>query len=114
METLTHSPVKFNAEAVEEIHRLMQDPNFNPSQLLRVGVKGGGCSGLTYVLGFDVKNPGDQLYQYEGVPFIIDKAHEIYLYGMEIEWNDGLNNRGFSFKNPNAFTYFRCGTSFSV
>jgi iron-sulfur cluster assembly protein len=114
METLAQSPVKFNTDAIEEIQRLTQDPNFDPSQVLRVGVKGGGCSGLTYVLGFEERKPGDQEYEYEGVRFVIDKAHEMYLAGMEIEWNDGLNNRGFTFKNPNASTTCGCGTSFAV
>lgn len=81
---------------------------------LRVGVKGGGCSGLSYVLGFDEVQESDEHYDYEGIPIIMNKAHGIYLAGMEIDWQDGLNARGFSFSNPNASKTCGCGTSFAV
>ena len=81
---------------------------------LRVGVKGGGCSGLSYVLGFDEVNENDEHYDIESIPVIMNKAHGIYLAGMEIDWQDGLNARGFSFSNPNASKTCGCGTSFSV
>lgn len=114
MEVTVQSPVRFTAGAVEEIKRLIQDPAFNPENVLRVGVKGGGCSGLSYVLGFDTKKESDEEYEYEGLRYVMDKAHEMYLYGMEIDWQDGLNNRGFVFKNPNASATCGCGTSFAV
>jgi iron-sulfur cluster assembly protein len=69
---------------------------------------------MTYILGFDVKKEGDQEYEFENVPFIMDPSHELYLFGMEIDWQDGLHNRGFMFKNPNASTTCGCGTSFAV
>ncbi len=74
----------------------------------------GGCSGLSYVLGFDAQKESDQEYFFEGIHFIMEKAHEMYLYGMEIDWQNGLNNRGFTFKNPNASTTCGCGSSFAV
>ncbi len=114
METLLESPVKFTASALEEIRRIIQDPSFDISQTLRIGVKGGGCSGLSYVLGFDAQKETDQEYYFEGIHFIMEKAHEMYLYGMEIDWQNGLNNRGFTFKNPNASTTCGCGSSFAV
>jgi iron-sulfur cluster assembly accessory protein len=114
METMTETPVKFTASAVAEISRLINEPGFDQTQKLRVGVKGGGCSGLSYVLGFDAQKEGDEEYNFEGVHFIMEKAHELYLLGMEIDWQDGLNNRGFTFKNPNASTTCGCGTSFGV
>ncbi|MFN2458201.1 MAG: HesB/IscA family protein [Chitinophagaceae bacterium] len=114
MEILAQSPVKFNAGAVKEIMRLLEEANFPSSHVLRVGVKGGGCSGLTYVLGFDERKSSDQEYNYEGISFVMDNAHELYLLGMEIDWNDGLSNRGFTFTNPNASTTCGCGTSFAV
>ena len=77
METMTQAPVKFTEGAMQEIKRLLNEPGFDTTQVLRVGVKGGGCSGLTYVLGFDERKPGDQEYEYEGVRFVIDKAHEM-------------------------------------
>lgn len=92
----------------------MSQPGFDPSQQLRIGVKGGGCSGLSYVLGFDKKQEGDNEFEIEGISCIMNPAHEMYLYGMQIDWQDGLNNRGFTFKNPNASSTCGCGTSFAV
>jgi iron-sulfur cluster assembly protein len=114
METLTQSPVAFTAGALQELKRLMNEPGFDTTQPLRVGVKGGGCSGLSYVLGFDARKDGDVEYDFEGVHFIMERAHEIYLYGMQIDWQGGLNSRGFTFQNPNASTTCGCGTSFAV
>lgn len=114
METMIQSPVQFTKGALDEINRLQQEPGFDVAQVLRVGVKGGGCSGLSYVLGFDQKKEGDQEYEFEGTRYVMEKAHEIYLFGMEIDWQNGLNNRGFTFRNPNASTTCGCGTSFAV
>ena len=114
METLTQSPVTFTAGALTEIRRLMQAPDFDASLRLRVGVKGGGCSGMTYVLGFDTPTEKDIVYEFDEVPFVMDKSHQIYLYGMQIDWQGGLNSRGFTFSNPNASSTCGCGTSFAV
>jgi iron-sulfur cluster assembly protein len=114
METMTNAPIIFTEGAIQEIKRLMNEPSFDNSQILRIGVKGGGCSGLSYVLGFDQKNENDQEYQFEGIPFIMEKAHEMYLYGMKVDWENGLNNRGFNFINPNASNTCGCGSSFAV
>ena len=92
----------------------MSEPDFDASQHLRVGVKGGGCSGMSYILGFDAKKENDAVYEYQGLTFIMEKAHEMYLLGMQIDWVNGLNNRGFTFKNPNASTTCGCGSSFAV
>lgn len=110
----TESPVKLSGGALAELKRLAAEPGFDASGVLRIGVKGGGCSGLSYVLGFDNKTDNDNEYETEGIRFVIDKAHELYLAGMEIDWENGLNNRGFSFKNPNASSTCGCGTSFAV
>lgn len=115
METITTAaPVTFTTGAVKEIKRLMEAPDFNTAHLLRVGVKGGGCSGLSYVLGFDEPTEADKHFELEGISCIINKAHEMYLAGMEIDWSDGLDNRGFTFTNPNASSTCGCGTSFAV
>jgi iron-sulfur cluster assembly protein len=114
METMTQSPIKFTEGAINEINRIMNDPGFDSSQMLRIGVKGGGCSGLSYILNFDSRKENDTLYDFEGLSFIVDKAHELYLYGMEIDWQGGLNSRGFTFQNPNASNTCGCGTSFAV
>lgn len=114
MELIATSPVSFTSNAVMEIKRLMNAEGFDTTQQLRIGVKGGGCSGLTYVLGFDQKEETDENFEFEGLPFIMNKSHGIYLMGMEIDWQDGLNSRGFVFNNPNASKTCGCGTSFSV
>lgn len=114
METNVQAPVSFTAGAIQEINRLMQEPGFDNTQLLRIGVKGGGCSGMTYVLGFDQQKESDQVYELDGLRFIMERSHEIYLYGMQVDWQGGLNSRGFTFNNPNASTTCGCGTSFAV
>jgi iron-sulfur cluster assembly accessory protein len=114
METLVQSPVNFTNGAVQEIKRLINEPGFDHSKVLRIGVKGGGCSGLSYLLGFDDKKENDQQYESEGIVYVMEKAHEIYLSGIQIDWENGLNNRGFTFNNPNASATCGCGTSFAV
>ena len=113
-DTILNTPVSFTASAVEELTRLMGEPGFDQQQRLRVGVKGGGCSGMTYVLGFDVPKEGDMQFIIEGIPCCMEAAHQIYLYGMTIDWQGGLNSRGFTFTNPNASSTCGCGTSFAV
>ena len=114
METTLQAPVTLTPGAIAEIRKLMAAPGFDTTQVLRVGVKGGGCSGMTYILGFDHSTPDDQSFTIEGIECVMNKAHEMYLYGMQVDWQDGLNNRGFTFKNPNASTTCGCGTSFAV
>ena len=114
METLSKSPIQLTSGALEEIKRLMNEPGFDNSNFLRIGVKGGGCSGMSYVLGFDKKNDKDTVYQEGEISFIIEKSHEIYLAGMEVDYQQGLNSRGFTFQNPNASSTCGCGTSFAV
>lgn len=112
--TIIAAPVSFTESAIVEIKRLMQEDGFDTTQKLRVGVKGGGCSGMTYVLGFDKQDSADESFEIEGIPCIMNKSHGLYLYGMEIDWQGGLNSRGFTFTNPNASKTCGCGTSFSV
>jgi iron-sulfur cluster assembly protein len=114
METILSAPVKLSANAVNEVKRLMSEPDFDSMQSLRVGVKGGGCSGMSYVLGFDKKEADDEFYEIEGIPVLMKKSHEIYLFGMEVDFSDGLNARGFVFRNPNASSTCGCGSSFAV
>ncbi len=114
MEAAITIPVSLTVTAVAEIKRLMQEDGFDNTQKLRIGVKGGGCSGMTYVLGFDQPTDKDSHFEIEGVPCIMEKAHGIYLMGMQVDWQDGLNSRGFTFNNPNASKTCGCGTSFAV
>lgn len=111
MESILDAPVKFTPSAAAEIKRLL---GVSTHPFLRVGVKGGGCSGMTYVLDFDERKENDNSFELEGIPCIMDKAHLIYLAGMEIDWSGGLNARGFTFRNPNASSTCGCGTSFGV
>ncbi|TAD86203.1 MAG: iron-sulfur cluster assembly accessory protein [Bacteroidetes bacterium] len=113
MTTQTDLPVLFTSNAITEIKRLMQIPE-NEGKCLRVGVKGGGCSGMTYVLNFDHRTDTDESFEIDGIPCIMNPTHEMYLFGMEVEWEGGLNSRGFTFKNPNASKTCGCGTSFAV
>jgi iron-sulfur cluster assembly protein len=113
MEAIAQLPVTFTADAVEEIRNLMKAEGFDGNQYLRVGVKGGGCSGLSYVLGFDEKLQDDEIFEFEGIPVVMNPGHQMYLFGMQIDWLNGLNNRGFTFNNPNAAKTCGCGTSFS-
>jgi iron-sulfur cluster assembly protein len=114
MEKILDSPLQFSSQAVKEIRRLMNEPGFDSSRFLRIGVKGGGCSGLSYILGFDKRQESDQFFESDSVSFIMNPSHAIYLTGMNIHWEDGLNARGFSFNNPNASKTCGCGTSFAV
>jgi iron-sulfur cluster assembly protein len=114
METTVTAPVTFTQGAIDEVKRLMNEDAFDQSAYLRIGVKGGGCSGLSYILGFDQKLDNDEVYEANGLTFIMNKAHGIYLMGMEIDWQNGLNSRGFTFTNPNASKTCGCGTSFAV
>jgi iron-sulfur cluster assembly protein len=114
METTMTTPVTLTQGAIVQVKRLMSEPGFDTTQALRVGVKGGGCSGMTYVLGFDHKQDSDESFAINGIPCLMNKTHEMYLYGMQVDWEDGLNNRGFVFKNPNASATCGCGTSFAV
>jgi iron-sulfur cluster assembly protein len=107
-------PVTMTEGAIKQIKGLMAQEGFDTTQKLRVGVKGGGCSGMSYILGFDHPTEKDKIFEIEGISCIMNAAHEMYVYGMEIDWEDGLNNRGFTFKNPNASTTCGCGTSFAV
>ena len=112
METISITPVTFTATAMQELKRLSTEQT--EGKFLRVGAKGGGCSGLSYVLEFDEKKENDEVFEIDGLTCIMEKSHGMYLYGMQIDWDNGLNNRGFTFSNPNASKTCGCGTSFAV
>ncbi len=108
------APVSFTEGAVKELYKLKDQQELSDDFGLRVGVEGGGCAGMNYVLGFDQKKDGDQEYNIEGIRVFMHKAHGLYLAGMQVDFQDGLNARGFTFSNPNAASTCGCGTSFSV
>jgi len=111
---ITDVPVQLSKGAITEVKRLMSEPGHDASQFLRIGVKGGGCSGMSYLLGFDQKEADDQEYVIEGIPVVVKPSHAIYLLGIEVDYQNGLNARGFTFKNPNASSTCGCGSSFAV
>lgn len=113
-DVMIKAPVNLTDGAVKQLSNIMTLNNIPDDHGLRIGVKGGGCSGFTYILGFDVKQADDQEFMSNGVKVFMNKAHGIYLLGMEIDFVDGLNNRGFSFNNPNASSSCGCGTSFAA
>jgi iron-sulfur cluster assembly protein len=82
---------------------------------LRVGVKGGGCSGLSYTLAIDEKaNPEDEIVEEQGIKLFVDPKSLLYLAGTNLDYTDGLNGSGFKFENPNAAKSCGCGSSFGV
>ena len=113
-ENVKTQPISLTNSAVQQLKIIISEQNIPANYGLRVGVKGGGCSGFTYVLGFDEPKDGDNVHEVNGVTVLMQKAHAIYLLGMEIDFLDGLNNRGFSFNNPNATDSCGCGTSFAA
>jgi iron-sulfur cluster assembly protein len=107
-------PLNLTEGAVKQLRSIIQDQNIPAQYGLRIGVKGGGCSGFSYLLGFDEPKDGDDVLTINGMRVLMQKSHAIYLLGMEIDFLEGLNNRGFSFSNPNAKETCGCGTSFSA
>lgn len=107
-------PITLTDGAVKELNSIRRSEEIPDHYGLRIGVKGGGCSGYSYILGFDDKKESDQEYEVNGITVYIDKTHAIYLLGIEIDFEQDLNNRGFSFNNPNADETCGCGTSFSA
>lgn len=112
--TVSSSPVSLTEGAKKEIIKLMQQQELGEEYGLRLGVEGGGCAGMNYILGFDQQKEGDQEFNIEGIRVFMHKAHGLYLAGMQVDFQDGLNARGFTFNNPNASSTCGCGTSFSV
>ncbi len=108
------APITLTEGAKNEVIKLIDQQELGEDFGLRVGVEGGGCAGMNYVLGFDQKKEGDQEFLIDGIKVYMHKAHGLYLAGMEVDYQHGLNARGFVFNNPNASNTCGCGTSFSV
>ena len=102
-------------KAKERISALLKEEGRTGNHNIRVSVKGGGCSGLMYDLGFDEEiKPADQVFEDKGVKILVDKKSLLYLIGTTLDFSDGLNGKGFQFINPNASRTCGCGESFSV
>ena len=108
--------IKVSEKAKNKVVELMQEDGFNPTEdYVRVGVKSGGCSGLSYDLKFDNQQiDGDKVFEDNGVRIIVDKKSFLYLIGTTLEYSGGLNGSGFVFNNPNANRTCGCGESFSL
>ena len=107
--------VKISEKAAEKIKYFAKKEGLKDNVGLRVAVKGGGCSGLTYDLAItDQERESDKIVEQYGVKVMVDKKSYIYLVGTELDFSDGLNGKGFIFENPNAKKACGCGTSFAV
>ena len=108
--------VHLTERAAKEIQRVIQEQSFPDTTWVRIGAKGGGCSGFTYVLDFDQSGPTefDLTFSQHGVNLVVDKKSEFFMGGTTLDFNDGLLDRGFVFKNPQATGTCGCGTSFSA
>jgi iron-sulfur cluster assembly protein len=101
--------------ALTEVRRIIDEQNLPDETVLRVGVKGGGCSGFSYSLGFDdTLHDTDQVTETDGVRVVCDPKSFLYLNGTEVDFEESLMGRGFKFGNPNASKTCGCGESFSV
>jgi iron-sulfur cluster assembly protein len=97
------------------ISQLKSEENRSEDSFIRVGVKGGGCSGLEYQLQFDAQlKQGDEVFEDNGVKIVVDLKSMLYLYGTELDYSGGINGKGFVFNNPNASRTCGCGESFAV
>lgn len=108
--------VNITENAAKAVMEVLAAEQMSPDDtMLRVAVRGGGCSGLSYDLGFDKeKRVGDVVVEKDGVKLVIDLRSQVYLAGTTLDYTSGLSGRGFFFSNPNASGTCGCGNSFSV
>lgn len=115
--TDTENGIYISDRAKEQVLKLMAEAGHanDDSYFLRVGVVGGGCSGLSYKMDFDNQSkPGDQVFKHNGIKIVTDLKSFLYLVNTVLEFSDGLNGKGFVFNNPNASRTCACGESFAV
>lgn len=108
------APIGISDRAADEIKKIMTTKEIPDGFSLRVGVRGGGCSGMSYILGFDRMREHDASFEIDGITVYMDKRHGLYLMGTVVDYHDGLNARGFTFENPNATKTCGCGSSFAA
>lgn len=107
--------ITVSESAKEHALQLIREEHKPADSFIRVGVEGGGCSGLSYKLEFDnVMREGDQAFEDKGIKIVVDRKSFLYLVGTELQYSGGLNGKGFVFNNPNASRTCGCGESFSV
>lgn len=107
-------PVILTPRAAKQIRKIKENEDLEEALYLRVAVEGGGCSGLSYKLGFDIRTDADEIVHSQGLDIVINPKHLMYLNGILIDYPDGLDARGFTFDNPNASESCGCGSSFAV
>jgi iron-sulfur cluster assembly protein len=112
--TETQDPIKLTDKAAAKINELLSDTPDGAEQVLRVAVKGGGCSGFQYALAFDAPKEDDHRFEDKGVAVVVDKTSMQFVFGSEVDWVDGLQGAGFSVNNPNVTAACGCGSSFQV
>ena len=109
------NPIQVTDKAVNEIKRIMELEDASSESGLKVGVKGGGCSGLLYTMEFAAApHKGERIFEHNGIKLFVDLKSFLYLQGMSLDFSDGLNGKGFEFSNPNATKTCGCGASFGV
>lgn len=115
-QTAPETAVILSPLAAKEIGRIISEQELDPSKVrLRVGVKGGGCSGFSYILDLtETQKDSDELFEQHGIRIIVDPKSLLYLGGTTVDFKDEIMGRGFVFNNPNANTSCGCGSSFSV
>ena len=107
--------IQVTDEAKNKLLALMKEEGQDAEAFVRVGVNSGGCSGLSYNLGFDInKNEDDKSFEDNGIKIVVNKKSYLYLIGTILEYSGGLNGKGFVFNNPNASRTCGCGESFSL
>lgn len=112
----TTSPVVLTPNAAREVKTIIQQQELDADKVcLRVGVKGGGCSGFSYILDLtETKKDTDEVFEQHGVRIICDPKSLLYLTGVTVDFKDEIMGRGFVFQNPNATSTCGCGSSFSA
>lgn len=106
--------IEVTDRALEKIRAIVMRENKGPEMGVRLGVVGGGCSGLSYKIDFDREKDKDHILDMQGVKILIDLKSAVYLKGVTLDFSDGLGGKGFVFKNPNATNTCGCGESFSL
>ena len=107
--------IKVTEKAREKVVELRKSSGYDETYNLRVSVEGGGCSGLSYKMDYgNQSREGDETFEDKGIKILVDKKSMLYLLGTTLDFSDGLNGKGFIFKNPNASRTCGCGESFAV
>jgi iron-sulfur cluster assembly protein len=106
--------VEVTERAQREIREIFEREHPGPGTALRLGVMGGGCSGLSYQMEFDRQQPHDNVVEFDGFLLLLDPKSSIYMKGVTLDYQDGLKGKGFVFQNPNATNTCGCGDSFSI